>query len=68
MAAINSKIMTATLLSYLTASKDLWSRKRTRYSCKRCRDFEEYSVWKGQATKEEKCKKSSTFLALKQFI
>ena len=30
--------------------------------------FQGISVWKGQATKEEKCKKSSTFLALKQFI
>ena len=65
MAAINSKIVAATLLSCITASKDLWSKKRTRY---RCHDFEEYSVWKGQATKEEKCKNSSTFLALKRFI
>ena len=25
--------------------------------------IEEYCVWKGQATKEEQCKESSTFLA-----
>ena len=42
-------------------------KETTRYSCKRSYDFEEYCVWKGQATKEEVCEKSSTFLALKQF-
>ena len=51
----------------IAATKDLWSKKTTRYSCKRCHDFEKYCVWKGQVTKEEVCKKTSTFLALKQF-
>ena len=52
----------------IAATKDLWSKKTTRYSCKRCHDFKEHCVWKGQATKEEVCKKSSTFSALKQLI
>ena len=30
--------------------------------------IEEYCIWKGQATKAEKCKNISTFLALKQIV
>ena len=45
-------------LSHSTATKDLWSKKPTRHSYKRCRNFEEYCVWKGQATKEKVCKKN----------
>ena len=33
-------------------------------SCKICHDFEEYCIWKGQATNVKVCKKCSTFLAL----
>ena len=33
-----------------------------------CHTFEEYCVWKGQATKEEVCKSNSTFLALSNWF
>ena len=59
LATTNSKIVTASLL---TATKDLWSKKTTRCFFKRCHDFEQYCIWKGQATK-----KGSIFLALKKF-
>ena len=69
LATINSKIVTASLCwTCIAATKDLWSKKTTRNSWKRCNDFEEYCLWKGQRTKQEVCKKSSTFSALKQFI
>ena len=62
LATINSKNVTASLLLNLYATKDLWSKKATRYSCRRCHDFEEYCVWKSQPTKEEVCKKSFFWL------
>ena len=68
LATINSIIVTASFLLnfvYSTATKDLWSKKTTRYSYKRCHNFEDYYLWKGQATKEELCKNFSTFLELK---
>ena len=72
LATINSIIVTASLLFikllYSTVTKDLRSKKTTRYSYKRSHNFEKHCVWKGQATREEACKSTSTFLALKQFI
>ena len=58
-------MQTASLLLNLAATKDLWSKKTTRYSCKMCYYAKEYCVWTGQATKEEVCKKSSTFFGSK---
>ena len=59
------------MLNLKTFKIYLWSKilkQTTRYSYKRSHDFEEYCVWKGQATKEELSKNGSAFLVLKQFI
>ena len=70
MPTINSIIVSLTFIKLVhsIATTDLRSKKTTRYSYKRCHNFEEYCIWIGQATKEEVCKSNSTFFALKRFI
>ena len=45
----NCDVLAFIKLVYSTATKDLWSKKTFRYSYKKCHNFEEYCVWKGQA-------------------